>query len=699
MILNVIRNKNSILGRLIQFISALISLIIIFISIIYTMREYYYLNQSINNEVDITGKIIGFNYDSNNTVIQKILDSLKTQQAINSAVVTDNKNNIRASYSKHNIKINIENPETYTKKLSILNHGTEVGQFYIHANYSELNAFLIKAMYISSWILLISILISSVFAYLYSKSLCNPLLKLNNNMKKVIDESDYDIKSEIKKGPDEILNLNKIFNLMIDKINKRDKEIKQYNNLLKQDIEKKDIALQESYEQLQFAAYHDELTHLPNIKLFRTVLSHCLDNAKANNTKFAVLFIDIDNFKQVNDTFGHDVGDELLKEVSSVISNIIRRSDFLLNNEIYNDVLPVSRLGGDEFTIILNNVVDEDDTNLIVNRLRTNIYNIKKIKDYNIHISVSIGIAMYPIHGEDPSTLLKNADAAMYYAKTHGKNKFQHYNNSIGNNIKHRLKIESYLADAIINNEFIIDYQPKIDINNNQLIGVEALIRWDHPKHGIIGPDKFIDISEDSELICAISDIVIEKICEDIKIWQKNNIDYKSVAINISIRQFKKENFVENICSIIGKHGINFNNIELELTEGMLINNFDEAIAKLKLLKNIGFCTTIDDFGTGYSSFKYLSRLPLDTIKIDKSFVHDLDSNSNNHMIVKSIINLAHSLSMSVVAEGVETKEIVDILAELNCDFAQGYYYSRPVKSEDLIKCISSISKLNQNIA
>lgn len=698
--LSVIRNNNSILGRLIKFISTLISLIIIFSSILYSMREYYYLTQALENEVSVVSRIVGYNYskskedkttkEHHDDFNQILINSLQMQESINSALFTDLENNEIVSYSRYDHQIKTTDPKSYTKKINVMHNNKIIGYFYIHANYTELNAFLINALYISSWILLISIVLSIIFSYLYSRSLCNPLLKLSNNMHKIIENQDYAIRSEIKKAPDEINDLNSLFNAMLSKIQMRDKKIIDHNTNLQLDIEKKDLALQESYQQLQYAAYHDELTRLPNIRLFKSILENQLTIAKNNNRKFAVLFIDLDNFKQINDSYGHDIGDELLKKISEKFTNTLRRSDFIIKTDLYKDVVPISRLGGDEFTIILNNVNEIDEVDLVADRLIKAVKSIKNVKNFNIHTTISMGIAIYPSDGSDATTLLKHADAAMYHAKSSGKNRYQYYNQDIGNKIKNRLSIESQLADAIINDEFILEYQPKVDINSNELIGLEALVRWKHPEKGVIGPDGFIDISEDSDLICTISDIVVDKICMDIADWKSKNLDFKSIAVNISIRQFEKDNFIENICMNIAKHGIKFSSIELELTEGMLVSNFESAIDKLVKLKNIGFSISIDDFGTGYSSFKYLSKLPVDDIKIDRSFVSTIHNHKNNYIIVRSIINLAHSLNMKVIAEGVEIFEHVNMLQNLNCDYAQGYYYSKPLSAHEVEKYISS---------
>lgn len=679
-----ITNKNSILFQLIQFITILISIIVTFSSLLYSVREYQYIKASINNEITVFAKIIGRNYghnqNINNNTIRYLLNSLDTQQEVNAALVTNIKNEIIAEYSKGLIKVNLNNDDSYTKKIPIYDRNNKlVGAFYIHANYPVLDTYFSKALFFSSLILLISIIISIIFSYYYSRSLYNPILKLSDNMHNIINNKNYRLKSEIHNAPDEIYDLNGLFNNLLTQISERDNEISSYNETLKLDIQKKDLELQESYQQLQFAAYHDELTHLPNIRLFKSILEYRLNQAKLTDSKFAVLFIDLDNFKQVNDSFGHDVGDELLKVISDIFVSTVRRSDFVIKTDLYKDVLPVSRLGGDEFTMVLNNIKGREDIDLVVKRLIKAVRNIKYIKQHTVHTSLSIGVAIYPQDGDDASTLLKHADAAMYHAKSQGKNTYEYYNHAIGTSIKARLKIESQLADAIIKDEFLIAYQPKFDIATNKIAGLEALIRWNHPKQGIIGPSEFINISEDSELICTISDIVIEKICKDISNWDKEGVCYDRVAVNISIRQFEKSDFVENLCMNIAKHGVKFCSLELELTEGMLVSNFEEAIKKLKKLKNIGFSIAIDDFGTGYSSFKYLSTLPVDHIKIDQMFVSNIEKNKNNYMIVKSIISLAHSLDLKIVAEGVENKQHVDILEKLGCNYVQGYYYSKPI--------------------
>ncbi len=424
-------------------------------------------------------------------------------------------------------------------------------------------------------------------------------------------------------------------------------------------------------------ATHDSLTDLPNRSLFNARFLRILNRCKLNHSKLAILFLDLDHFKNINDTFGHDVGDDLLIQVVDRVKKSLRQTDFL------------ARLGGDEFTVLLEDVNRED-----VIKIADKICNVLSypfnLKGSETFITVSIGVSIYPDDAEEMSILLKNADMAIYSAKEKGRNAIEFYTQSMNEKMVKRMSLEADLRSAMEKDELSIYYQPVMDIASNSIMGLEALIRWQHPTLGFIAPSEFIPIAEESGLIVSIGEWVLRTVCQQNIIW-KNTADFPvplRVSINLSARQFREANLTTIFTSILQDHKVSGNNLTLELTESLIMHDIDHSITVLKSLKALGFCISIDDFGTGYSSLNYLRRFPIDILKIDKSFITDINGNTkmtdDSAAIVNAIIAMAHSLRMKVIAEGVETMEQYYFLKESSCDEIQGYLLSRPVPPEEI---------------
>jgi len=433
----------------------------------------------------------------------------------------------------------------------------------------------------------------------------------------------------------------------------------------------RDITEKKAIEQrLEYMAHFDDLTGLPNRVLFYDRLDKSLARAKRDNLLFAILFLDLDKFKVVNDTFGHNVGDLLLKITAKRLSNCIREAD------------TVARLGGDEFAIILTTINEPQNAAGIVQRIiacMADPFHIKK--DSECTIGISIGITIYPFDGDDADTLIKNADTAMYNAKVNG-NSYRFYNSDMNTAAFRRFTIENKLREAIKQKEFLLYYQPQVDIVTSRIVGIEALIWWQTPDHELLSPDKFISIAEESELIIPISEWAIHTACSQNKTWQNAGISPIPVTINISSRQFKQQNLTEIITQLLHETGLDPHFLEIELTESILMHDEEFAIAKLEAFATKGIRLSIDSFGTGYSSIKYLKCFPIHKLKIDKSFVDDITTNHNNRAISEAIITMAHSLQLKVIAEGVKTVEQLKILRSLGCDEIQGYLFSEPLPAE-----------------
>ncbi len=417
-------------------------------------------------------------------------------------------------------------------------------------------------------------------------------------------------------------------------------------------------------------ATHDTLTDIPNRLLLEDRLKQAISQANTTNTSLALLMIDIDRFKIINDTHGHQVGDLLLKEISIRIKNTIRATD------------TVARLGGDEFIVLLTLISEEQEISTLANNIKRVISDTYFIDDLRIIISSSIGISVYPKDTRDATHLIKNSDIAMYRSKEFRNNVFHFFAPEMHERALKRLEIESNLKIALEKNEFILNYQPFLNLHTGKIIGAEALIRWQHPKLGLVPPLDFIPIAEDSGTILPIGEWIFHEACRDVKSWHNKGYEHLGIAINISAQQFKQENFVEVLTNITQQLNLNPACIELELTESIMLYDINAAIKKMNILCESGFSIAIDDFGTGYSSLSYLKNLPIKKIKIDKSFVDSIGSDSRDTAIIIAIIAMAKSLSVTVIAEGVENLTQFEFLYTNGCDEIQGYLLSKPLNAE-----------------
>jgi len=426
-----------------------------------------------------------------------------------------------------------------------------------------------------------------------------------------------------------------------------------------------------SEDELQKLANFDSLTELPNRSLFMDRLSHTLAVSKRNNTQFALLFIDLDNFKTINDSLGHTFGDKLLRKVAKRLKRCVRDSD------------TVARLGGDEFTIILESINNADEVGICADKIIKRMAKSIKVVGTVVITSPSIGIGIYPNDGEDTDTLLKNADLAMYSAKEKGRNNYQFFNPAMTSSAIERINIENKLRDAIDKKQLALYYQPKVCSESGNLTGFEALIRWIHPEEGIISPAAFIPVAEETGLILPMGDWILEEAIKQAKHWSQIKPECCKIAINISARQFQQESLSGIIDDLLKKYDLKSCYIELEITEGTLMSNMKHTISSLTTLRKMGISLALDDFGTGYSSLSYLKKFPINKLKVDQSFVRDITTDPEDASIVASIISLAHNLELTVVAEGCETAEQLAFIRKYDCEEVQGYLFSKPLVKED----------------
>lgn len=438
-----------------------------------------------------------------------------------------------------------------------------------------------------------------------------------------------------------------------------------------------DITEQKQIEKkVEFLAHHDPLTGLPNRTLVMDRVEQAIAFAKRKQTQIALIFVDMDEFKTINDSLGHSMGDTLLKAVASRLQENLRETD------------TISRQGGDEFLIVIPDIKNIEDTLITANKLLSSFKQPFYLGEHTLSSSISIGIAMYPNDGDTFEMLLRNADTAMYKAKEAGGNDYCFFDEQMNNEITEHLHILNDLKNAIANNEFLLHYQPQVDVTSHKINGIEALLRWNHPEYGLVAPIKFIPIAESSGLIVSIGEWVIKEACRQAAQWCKQGINV-TVAINISAVQFKRGNLEETIQKALLASGLAPQYLELELTESILIHDTDKVLKSVQRLKELGIKLSIDDFGTGYSSLSYLKRFAVDKLKIDRSFIKDICKDQEDAIIVKTIIQMAKSLNLKTVAEGVETKEVLEIIKSHGCDEVQGFYFAKPMCAEDFVHYFS----------
>ncbi len=443
--------------------------------------------------------------------------------------------------------------------------------------------------------------------------------------------------------------------------------------------------LLKSQKMLEYSAYHDGLTALPNRSLFSELLSQSIGQARRHNRQLAVMFLDLDRFKYINDTLGHEAGDQLLQEVATRLKACLRDSD------------TVARLGGDEFVVLLPELPEEKDVTAVAWKILSGISKPFVLLGQEFRVTTSIGISTYPGDGLDEQTLMKNADTAMYRAKEEGKNQFQFYSENLNIQSLERLALESSLRFALERNEFELHYQAKRDMRSGQITGMEALLRWRHPDLGTVAPMRFIPLAEETGLIVPIGKWVLRTACLQNVAWQRQGLPRLRMAVNLAARQFSDEALLPDLVSILETTGMDASLLELGINERLLMHDVERALRILTALKDIGVKVAIDDFGIGYASLSTLKRFPFDTIKIDRSFIRDVASVAEDKAFTEAIIAMGRTLSLTVVAQGVETRAQVDFLREHACDEFQGFYYNRPVPAEQFAKLLQSQTDISDS--
>jgi diguanylate cyclase (GGDEF)-like protein/PAS domain S-box-containing protein len=436
-----------------------------------------------------------------------------------------------------------------------------------------------------------------------------------------------------------------------------------------------------SERRLQHLAHHDPLTGLANRTLLHDRLGLAIEHAIRDHAPGALAFLDLDNFKYINDTFGHEAGDAVLREIAQRLREGVRDDD------------TVARVGGDEFVLVINNEPDAVRLAELVERIRRHVSAPVMVDGSDILPGVSIGVSLFPRDGDSADLVMRAADAAMYHAKTMGKNNCQFYSRELNQAVHDQLLLEASLSRAIHNDEMVVGYQPKVDLGSGKVVGAEALVRWNHPAQGIILPQRFIPVAEETGLIVPLGELVLTKVCETLKQMQAEGVTEFVISVNLSARQLRQRQFVKRLGAMLEQYQVDPASLELEVTESQLMDQPEDAVEALAQLKSLGVRLSIDDFGTGYSSLSYLQKFPVDFIKIDRSFLSDVAVDSNA-VITRAIIALGHSLQMKVIAEGVETREQIAFLRDYGCDQMQGFYFSPALARDGLRQMVSADTRL-----
>ncbi|HEX6141540.1 MAG TPA: EAL domain-containing protein, partial [Geminicoccaceae bacterium] len=436
----------------------------------------------------------------------------------------------------------------------------------------------------------------------------------------------------------------------------------------------RDVMLRRQTEEtIRSLAYHDPLTGLPNRLLFNDRLAQAIERARRNKQVLSVMILDLDRFKLINDSLGLASGDRVLRRIGERLARVIRRSD------------TVARLGGDDFLLLLPAVRSAEGAAKVAQKLLDTVKPLLQINGQELHVGASIGIALYPYDGENTETLVRNADTALYRAKERSRGSYQFYTTDMNATAFERLMLETQLRKAIENNELMVQYQPQVRIDTGKVVGVEALVRWRHPELGMISPGEFIPLAEETGLIAAIGRFVLATACAEVQKWRDTGLRDLRLAVNLSGRQFQEPDLVELIAEVLRVTGFAPEDLELELTESSIMQDAEATIGKLEALNRLGIRLSIDDFGTGYSSLNYLKRFPIKALKIDQSFIQDITTDPNDAAIAQAIIALAESMKLRVIAEGVETRQQLELLRRYRCDEMQGYLFSRPLPPDELL--------------
>ena len=629
---------------------------------------------------------------------EDVLKAFAASPDIDAALIYNSEDEVLASYIKTGLDIKISDINTLylqditTDKSTHIHDETTalnnkvhvvtdinfenetIGKLFIQADASNLYSNLFDYLIYTVLVSLLGLVLASLLLLKLRESITRPLQNLSTLMETVIKKNDYSLRAN-NDSDDEIGILSQGFNKMLAHIQVNDEK-------LAHELSER----HRTAKYLDKLAYYDTTTELPNRHYFHQQLDRAVKHAITTKQKMVLLFLDLDNFKIVNDTLGHTTGDLLLKQASARLSNVLRQNDY------------ICRIGGDEFAIIIENISNIDDVSIVTEKCIQSLTNPFVFEGHKFFIGVSIGISICPDDAVTANTLLVNADMAMYEVKLRGKNNYQFFNSEMNDTHSRKFQLESDLRHAIKQDQMELYYQPQVNSQNALLTGAEALMRWNHPEKGLISPDEFIPIAEETGLILSLGEWLIKTACRHGKQLVDSGLKDITIAINISGIQIREVTFVDQISDALTRSGLDPSHLELELTESILMDDSTLVIDKVNQLKGLGVHVAIDDFGTGFSSMNYLKSFPITKLKIDKSFISGLPQSSDDMAITMAIIALAHGMNIKVVAEGVEHEDQVDFLRSHACDVLQGYYYAKPMPFNEFIQLKNVQQKTNNKL-
>jgi len=565
----------------------------------------------------------------------------------------------------------------------IIYDGDPIGYVYMRSNLDKVEQNLLWYLGIVAVVLIMSLLVALLLGAQMQRIISTPLLALSTLARKITTYKNYSLRAT-GTSRDELGHLIVDFNGMLDEIQARDNELEQHRRQLEDRVTQRTQELETANEELeaakaeaesvavrmQYHAHHDSLTGLPNRILLNDRLITAMSHARRRRDILALLFLDLDRFKIINDSLGHAVGDQLLRMVARRLKNCLREED------------TIARLGGDEFMVLLPSIRDSSDAGKIGNKIVKALIEPISCDGHELHITTSVGVSLYPYDGTDAETLIKHADISMYRAKNLGRNKLIYFSSEIDAESQHQLALENNLRRALERGELTLFYQPKIDTGRNVIIGAEALLRWNHPTMGTVSPDDFIPIAEDSGLIIPIGEWAMRTAFRQLKQWHREGWSDLKMAVNLSSVQLSQAGLAAAVAAALADTQLDACMTELEITENVVMQNIDSAIDTLKQVKEMGVSVSMDDFGTGYSSLSYLRKLPIDSVKIDQSFVRDIPDNKDAVSIAMAVIAMGRSLNLNLIAEGVENHRQLNFFRKQGVQIVQGYLFSKPVPAE-----------------
>ena len=699
----------SIRWKLTLLIVTISSVSLLLASIAFITSDRINTQQTVSNNLSTMAEIIAAHSSAallfgDTLAARETLGFLQAQKHIQAAAIYGMEGKLFASYRKNGITIELpstdiqsENTLFWGDHVELFTHinyqGEQIGVVYLRSNMKAVHDRLSWFLGIVAVVLLVSLLITFILSTRLQRIITDPLLRLSAIARQIRIEKNYSLRVTAE-GSDELGNLITDFNAMLDEIQSRDTELSKHHTLLEQRVAQRTRELEIANSKLatsrdhaesvakrmQYHAHHDALTGLPNRILLNDRITTELAHARRNQGMVALLFLDLDRFKIINDSLGHAVGDHLLRVIARRLGNCVREED------------TVARLGGDEFMVVLPNISGSSDAGRISRKIIDCLVDPISCDGHELHITTSVGISIYPYDGTDSETLIKHADISMYRAKELGRNKAVYFTAEMNAGSRKQLALETNLRQAIAKDQLKLFYQPKIDISRNTIIGVEALLRWEHPTMGMVSPMEFIPVAEDSGLIVPIGKWVLNTAFTQLKQWHNAGFPDLTIAVNLSSAQLSRPDFEDVVKQALQTADVDAGMTELEITENLAMENIESAIAILEKLKNLGVTIAMDDFGTGYSSLSYLRRLPVDVVKIDQSFVREIPGSYEDILIAQTIIAMAQSLNLTLIVEGVENVKQLNFFRQQGCHIMQGFLFSRPVEAGEILNMLTTQS-------